>query len=71
MTGILVKVDAGQLPESITAEIQGRLNYLLRRTQPGAMDDSYRAGRPQTSGSFVMSKATTCGNAIEPSAEAC
>ena len=27
--------------------------------------------RPQTSGSFVMSKATTCGNAIEPSAEAC
>ena len=25
----------------------------------------------QTSGSFVMSKATTCGNAIEPYAEPC
>jgi hypothetical protein len=29
------------------------------------------ASKSQTSGSFVMSKATTCGNAIEPSAEAC
>ena len=29
------------------------------------------SARAQTSGSFVMSKATTCGNAIEPSAEAC
>ena len=46
MTGILVKVDAGQLPESIAAEIQARLNYLLRPTQPGAKDDSCRAGRP-------------------------
>ena len=27
--------------------------------------------RAQTSGRFVMSKATTCGNAIEPCAEPC
>jgi hypothetical protein len=28
------------------------------------------ASQSQTSGSFVMSEATTCGNAIEPFAEA-
>ena len=28
-------------------------------------------GQTQTSGRFVMSKATTCGNAIEPCAEPC
>ena len=35
-----------------------------------ALDEVLRA-EAQTSGSFVMSKATTCGNAIEPCAEPC
>ncbi len=33
--------------------------------------DNWLEWQAQTSGSFVMSKATTCGNAIEPYAEPC
>jgi adenylate kinase len=45
--GILVEVDADQPPESITAEIQARLDHLprlARGSQPDTTDDSPRAG---------------------------
>ena len=41
----------------------------LGTTIPPAPDSCESKGQAQTSGRFVMSKATTCGNAIEPCAD--
>ena len=48
-----------------------RRNAKHQLTSSQAQSNHQTGQQPQTSGSFVMSKATTCGNAIEPSAEAC
>ena len=61
---VLAEIAAGLSNGEIAAKfglsdttVKTHVNHLLAKTQ--------------TSGSFVMSKATTCGNAIEPFAEAC
>ena len=67
------------LPKAISGRMRGRLRRALdelavtvgRTATIVAQTRSRLAGQTQTSGRFVMSKATTCGNAIEPCAEPC
>ena len=59
---------AGQALAAL-AEILAGLGLALAPAKTSLVD--LREPKAQTSGSFVMSKATTCGNAIEPYAEPC